>query len=429
MKRKHTIIVLSVILVFCVISITLGYVFYLSKITKYPDNPGDTDTPIEVNLQVSDNVITMLNSTEDKIINAIGDASIIWSMFSTQSKLNVTFFGKNHRLVPFSYDDVTCENEEITDIQEYAQTKTTNSDAGSMTIEIKNEIIAPGQIDPDCTGPACTHIWSCEKSGDKDEIKRFDIQLNLAEFSIRAENINTNDYDLKTLIAHNIGHAVGLSHCSPGDTVESCNKKLNSGMSDPPETAIMYKKVFPGIVKNNLGEDDKNAVIALYGQLSQNKLAVQSEMNNFIQVAQKGCPCLLPQDETDPKYILSTNESEALVEYNQTLAENSLNTLEKRKEYAHYYQNLHLTAYSKLSIPAERYLIDGMSNMSNRLTQIPIERLQAMRGVIIANIQEKKSIIDDFPYELDPRFYSFTQAELNMMIQIRKAIIDEISIR
>ncbi|OHD68896.1 MAG: hypothetical protein A2W19_11055 [Spirochaetes bacterium RBG_16_49_21] len=422
--KKTKILIISLLGIICIISITVGFVFFYPKALKHPDNPGDSSSPIEVNLQISDNVITMLNSTEDKIISAIGDASKLWSMFSTHSRLNVTFFGKNRRLEPFSYEDISCETQAPSTQQENE-----NGNANTMNVVIKNEIIAPGQEDPDCTGPACGHIWSCERSGDKNEIQRFNIQLNLANFDIRAENDNNDTYNLNTLIAHHIGHAIGLSHCSAGDTNESCNAKLSSNLSDPPENSIMYKRVFPGQVVNTISDDDRNGVIALYGELTQNKLAIQNEMQEFIQKANERCPCHLPENETDSRYVLSADESNALAQYQATLAENNLNTLEKRKEYAHYYQNLHLTAYGKISIPAERYLLSGLNNMNGILANIPIERLNAMRLVIVGNIAEKKSIIDDFQFELDPRFYEFTVAELNSLIQIRKAIIDEISRR
>jgi len=422
MKNKYKIIIIAAILVSCIISATLGYVFLLSPQTKYPDNPGDANSPIKVDVQVSENVISILNSTEDKIASAISGACKMWSMFSTRSRLNVAYFGKGGPSVPFSYDDIGCAQLQPDDVQN-------QDNQSSIVIDIKNNIVATGTIDPDCTGPACAHIWSCERSGDRDEIQRFDIQLNVVDFTILAENADAGSYDLKTLIAHHIGHAVGLTHCTAGDTVESCRSRLSGDMFDPAQDAVMYKKIIPGAVLSDTSDDDRNGIIALYGRLSDEKLAMQNVMQRFIQTAESGCPCLLPQEETDSRYALSSNETQALAEYNQTLTDKGLNTVEKRKEFARYYQDLHLTAYTKLSVPAEIYLINGMNNMPTLFPQIPVERLHAMRQVIVANIQEKKSMLDDFRYELDPRFYDFTLAELKALIQIRKAIIDEIARR
>ena len=419
MIQKARFLAISIILLVGIIFIFAGFKHYFPNPVKHPVNPSSPDSPIEVFIHVSGNVLTMLNSSEGSAISAIGEASKFWSMFSTNSNLNITFFGKNHRFIPFSFEDVSCEEDDLNNLQITANSLTSG-------ITIRNEIIATSEDDPDCTGPACTHLWTCEE---KNEITRFDIQLNLANFDIRAENVNNNVYDLKTLIAHHVGHATGLNHCSVGDTIDSCSNKLSGGMSDPTSDSMMHKSLMPGLIKNDISDDDRAGVLALYGEISPKRAAVQTEMQGFLLNVEDGCPCSLPENETDPRYVISTEESNALTEHEVILNEKNLNSQEKRKEHAQYYQKLHLNAYSNVAKPAERYLVNGLNNMNDNLETIPIERLRIMRKIIICNIDEKKYILDNLQYELDPRFYAFTQAEMKLMIQIRKAIINEIASR
>jgi len=61
--------------------------------------------------------------------------------------------------------------------------------------------------------------------------------------------------------------------------------------------------------------------------------------------------------------------------------------------------------------------------------KIPTQGLEDMRKVLVANIDEVSSLLVDFQNELDPVFFEFMRAELKVLIQVRKSVIDELEKR
>lgn len=189
-----------------------------------------------------------------------------------QSKAKLLFYldGETIQRSPHSPSNYECSQSDQEEL--FKQEKTVYSMSGE---------------DPDCTGPACTFIWSCD-----DKILHFDIQVNSYDYawgvlSPPAEEPEgipiwslslipsvsspaatvSNIHDLETVLTHEFGHAAGMDHCKVGDLDSDCYAKIVSGQSNPSESEVMYKFVNPGVVKTNLSADDANGIRELYGEL------------------------------------------------------------------------------------------------------------------------------------------------------------------
>ncbi|MCP5494336.1 MAG: hypothetical protein H7A23_07250 [Leptospiraceae bacterium] len=188
------------------------------------------------------------------------------------SKAKILFYldGSSSRRSPYSPSNYECSDAAQEEL--FKQEKTVYAVSGN---------------DPDCTGPACTFVWSC---GDK--ILHFDVQINSQDYawgvlsppaeesesipvwslSLIPTNSSTsaavsNVYDLESVLTHAFGHAAGLDHCIPGDTEAECLAKTGSGHSNPLISEVMHKFVNPGVVKTNLSNDDIAGIRTLYGEL------------------------------------------------------------------------------------------------------------------------------------------------------------------
>lgn len=402
MLKKITRFLINYLLPIILVCIFTGFKFYTPDSIKCVKDPKEVKIEgdvIQIFFRISTSVIDFLNITENRIILSISGASKIWSIFSTASNINFNYAGKTERNCPLSYDLI-------------------NSGTSN-----ENVIIASNIDDPDCTGPTCTFIWSKDESK---KIMNFDTQLNTKNYFISDEQINTPAFDLKSIMAHNFGHSLGLSHCQVGDTDESCKKSLKDSMTNPPAESIMYKTLMLGQVRNTLSTDDKEGIVSLYGNLDPEKMALANEINDFHIKVNSGCPCLLPEDETEPKYKLSEEELQALAVHQNALAAKNLNTIENRRELTQYNQESYRTAYSIVKIPVERYMTKALTDKSSIITSSLIDDLKRMRITIIKDIYDANFGYSYFSTELDIQYSDFIRSELKALIQIRKSIIDEI---
>jgi hypothetical protein len=123
----------------------------------------------------------------------------------------------------------------------------------------KDTIYVATVQDPDCTGTACTFIWSCG-----DEIQHADIQFN-PEFS---SELAGNPLRLMPVLLHEFGHASGLDHCATGDTIEGCRAKQRTDFAsfDPNVNSTMHKFYESTFSTPQL--DDQAGIQKLYGQFS-----------------------------------------------------------------------------------------------------------------------------------------------------------------
>ena len=109
-------------------------------------------------------------------------------------------------------------------------------------------VMETAQEDPDCTAESCVAVWICE-----DEILQSDILLKPG----------IPESNFKATILHNFGHAVGLDHCSPGDSESLCTARTGLNQSNPIAPSVLTTMI-PGTI-DSLADDDRNGLRALYG--------------------------------------------------------------------------------------------------------------------------------------------------------------------
>ena len=159
------------------------------------------------------------------------------------------------------------------------------------------------------------------------------------------------------------------------------------------------------------------------------KNAVIKEMNEFYEKVDEGCPCLVPEKETDPKYIIGKEEKAALDSYRNGIKADGLDKPDKKKERIELLQEKHFKAYAEVGIPAERYLMKMLAQKEKNNGKCTVPILKALQNVTSAKIIEIDSTINDNGKGLDPLYLEFLNAELKTFIQVRKSIIDELAKR
>ncbi|GEM_PF-1581750 len=179
---------------------------------------------------------------------------------------------------------------------------------------------------------------------------------------------------------------------------------------------------------NMMGKQEKSESDLLQPGAS-NAASLPEETSALIQKADAGCPCTMPDYEDDEKYMVSDAEETSRDEYTARIEEQGLDTMEKRRAQVMKYQEMFLKARSETGKPAEQYLMNALEKKGELNEKIPTQGLEDMRKVLVANIDEVSSLLVDFQNELDPVFFEFMRAELKVLIQVRKSVIDELEKR
>jgi len=164
-----------------------------------------------------------------------------------------------------------------------------------------------------------------------------------------------------------------------------------------------------------LNEDQKNTVL--------------KDMRDFIRKSDEACPCLLPEKETEPKYMISTDEKKIIEQYKLKLKNEGLDATDKEKQRANELQQKHFDAYTKTGIPAERYMLRMLAEKEINNENATKDTLLLLRNITSLRIIELDQMIKKTREELDPVFLEFSGAELKTFIQVRKSIIDELAKR
>ena len=162
---------------------------------------------------------------------------------------------------------------------------------------------------------------------------------------------------------------------------------------------------------------------------STQKSAVIKEMTEFYEKVDEGCPCLVPEKETDPKYIIGKEEKAALDSYKSGMKADGLDKPDKRKERVEILQDKHFKAYAEVGIPAERYLMKMLAQKEKNNGKCTVQILKALQNMTSAKIIEIDSAINENGKGLDPLYLEFLNAELKTFIQVRKSIMDELAKR
>ncbi|MCU0847543.1 MAG: hypothetical protein MUD12_06615 [Spirochaetes bacterium] len=152
-------------------------------------------------------------------------------------------------------------------------------------------------------------------------------------------------------------------------------------------------------------------------------------MRDFIKKSDEACPCLLPEKETEFKYIISSDEKKAIEQYKTKIKNEGLDAPDREKQRAIELQQKHFDAYTKTGIPAERYMLRMLAEKEINNENSTKDTLLLLRSITSLKIIELDQMINKTQEELDPVFFEFSMAELKTFIQVRKSIIDELAKR
>ena len=123
---------------------------------------------------------------------------------------------------------------------------------------------------------ATTYSWRC--GGD---LVHFDMAFNDRDFDWNHDlTLGGGGEDIRAVATHELGHALGLSHCRSGQTVDECQEMRPGvytgggtnpggllGLGDPPQIATM-SKFSSGVDDRTLSSDDIEGVQTLYDKRS-----------------------------------------------------------------------------------------------------------------------------------------------------------------
>ncbi len=89
------------------------------------------------------------------------------------------------------------------------------------------------------------------------------------------------------------------------------------------------------------------------------------------------------------------------------------------------YQTMYENAYSQTKIPAERYLANAIHKRVGYIEQTENESLDASLKILAIQIQDRDSFLQKFPTEISNEYKKFSEAELKVLIQIRREMKNE----
>ena len=224
---------LSLLFAILIAAMTLpGYMFFESesgtpdKTYRWPDH----FPYVEYSLNTD---FSSFPADSEAVIHAVTKASDLWYI-EGEAGFALGYKGNTATKQPFSPSEISCSSQ-------------TNLDF----LQNRNSVYASGIPDADCTGKSCSFLWSCDN-----DILHFDIQLNEYDNRFSLEERNS----IVSILAHEFGHAAGLNHCSPGDTVSRCSSE--DPFSNPDQDSIMYRF---NRTLTALSEDDTSGIQTLYG--------------------------------------------------------------------------------------------------------------------------------------------------------------------
>jgi len=386
-----------------VILLTLNFM-YLS-----PDKKHWIDTIYQrfpvVKYKVNPEMIGFNTGDRDAILDAVRTAANFWSFQTTDTQVNMQYNGITSDK-PMSYEQFDCSESKRQDIK--------NAD---------NLVYATNTEDSDCSGQACTYIWSCE--GNK-ELLHFDIEINARDYEWDTGTNHKKSYNLLTVVAKQFGHALGLDHCQVGLSSDSCASEIaERGTSNPDSDSIMYRFMDAEILKAGLNEDDKAGLRSLYGNLTDEDKTVLTDSKKLKVKVDSLCnPCQSPLAEPEI-YKPSEIEQSAWSEYILDRTASGLETYEGKYKIFAYYQKSYFDSYRIGKVSAEDYMLDAINRRSEFLADLPAEFIPNSKKSLYVDILNLERGLKEYKNELDPMYYSFLEAEYKSLLIIRKALIEE----
>jgi len=271
----------------------------------------------------------------------------------------------------------------------------------------------------------CQYFWSC---ADTNEILHFDMEINAANYEWDTGTNHKKSYNLFTVVAKQFGQLLGLSHCSPGEIETACQEKLPlQGTSNPTSDSLLYKFIEPEVIRTAMSADDKAGLKALYGELTSDEITMKEEMQSFADKANAYCtlPCVTPDKETNAKYVLNSEEQQAIQIYWREVKDQGKDNRDFYISKYKWIQDSYNTAYSYNGKSAEFYLLDMIENFDYYHLQVPMKEMMENERILLAvQITTREKLLNDAKQELDPQFYKFIENELRILIQMRRKFID-----
>jgi hypothetical protein len=359
-----------------------------------------------VKYKVNPTMIGFNTGSNESIIDIIRSAGNLWSFQSGESHFKLSYNGLT-TTAPAGYDQMGC-----------------TEDAKKAMRELDNIVYASNVEDDDCSGQACTYIWSCE---DKNEILHFDMQINASGYEWDMGTNHKKSYNLFTVVANQFGQLLGLSHCATGESEADCQAKVAAqGTSNPTSDSLLYKFIEPEVIRTGMSADDKAGLKALYGELTPEEQSMKAEMQNFAEKANAYCmqPCVTPDKETNAKYMLNGDDVKAIQLYWQELSEEGKNNKDWLLAKYKWIEDSYTTAYSYNGKSAEYYLLDAIEQFHYYQDGGIPDHYKLERILLSVQISIRQRLLDDAKQDLDPIFYKFIENEQKILIQLRRMFID-----
>ncbi len=365
-----------------------------------------------VKYKVNPSMIGFNTGDKNQILDLIQNSASLWSFQSGESHFQFSYNGMSTS-EPVGYDAMGCTEE----VKESVRA-------------LDNLVYASNIEDSDCSGQACTYIWSCEGNGENmpPEILHFDMEINARDYEWDTGTNHKKSYNLFTIVAKQFGQLLGLSHCSPCDSETACQAQVSiQGTSNPTNDSLLYKFIEPEVIRSSLSSDDKAGLIALYGGLTSEEIAMKAEMQSFTDKANSYCTlhCVTPDKETNEKYVLSSEEQQAIQIYWQEIKDQGKDNQGFYISKYKWIQDSYNTAYSYNGKSAEYYLLDMIENFDYYHLQVPMKEMMENERILLAvQITTREKLLNDAKQELDAQFYKFIENELKILIQMRRKFID-----
>jgi hypothetical protein len=256
------------------------------------------------------------------------------------------------------------------------------------------------------------------------------MEINAKEYEWDTGTNHKKSYNLFTIIAKQFGQLLGLGHCAPGDSEAACQQIVAvQGTSNPTSDSLLYKFIEPEVIRTGMSADDKAGLQSLYGTLNTDEKDLNDFMKQFKQKADSSCnpyPCVIPQNETDSRYILRADEITALQRHKQQMQASGLDSIPERLDKFKFIQKDYFTAFSVNGISAEDYLNESIDLMQDYIQDTPTELLIPSILDLSVTLDNRNRAITEHRNELDIQYLRFLEIELKVLIQIRRSMLDEI---
>lgn len=358
-----------------------------------------------VKYKVNPNLLGFNSTDAPTFIDNVRTAAEIWSFQNSESRFGFAYNGTTTEQA-LGYESIKCDFD------------------SKELLKQKEGIVFATNEDSDCTGQACSYIWTCK---DSPEILHFDIEINGRDYEWDLGTNHKKSFNLITILAKEFGHIAGLGHCSSGLSEADCQTQaVAQGTTNPDENSLMNRFVNAEVIKTNLGADDKAGLDAIYGQATPEEIAMRAEMFLFHEKANAYCtaPCVTPDKETNPKYKYSADDLMGIQLYWEELSEEGKNNPAWLLSKYRWIQNDYYTSFNYNKNSAEQYLTEVIENFDLYQSGAIPDYYKLERILISIQISTKQKLLEDSKLELAPQFYKFTESELKILIALRRKYID-----